>query len=96
MNEEKVTVTIVQATPGWSLGEYEGTPEEIEGADTLDYRPIVAWEVERAQDEWHPSCGYPPGTERVTYRTFPICAGGIMTVWQDAARQDPIPVRRVE
>ena len=80
--EDKITTTIIPAAPGWLLGEILATGDEIQHIGSLDFRPIVAWEIERQEGEWHRFSGR--DGQRITFQAFPICADGMSaTRWND-------------
>jgi hypothetical protein len=74
---EKYTRTVISALPGWYVALYCG------GKISLD--PIVAWEVERCETQYHPSAKRHPDDRCVSRHAEPITCGG--DDWHDMANQ---------
>lgn len=77
VSEDKITTTIVPAAPGWYMGQLPSIAE----TSGLDYRPIIAWEIERDQEPRYPKSGRQ--AQKTCFRPFPICAYGLTIRWEN-------------
>jgi hypothetical protein len=78
VSEKIYNRTVVPAPPGWYVAVLVvgGTDGKETWPDRLDLDPIIAWEIERTEQDYHPSANRPPGIRAVHHSVIPLTLEG--------------------
>ena len=68
--------TIIAARPGWYVAVFVPREDTNDGADQFDLTPIVAWEIERSEQPFHPMAGR-PGEQCISHAVIPAREKGV-------------------
>jgi len=74
--------TIIAARPGWYVAVFVPREDTNDGADQFDLTPIVAWEIERSEQPFHPMAGR-PGEQCISHAVIPLTLDGNMKYSSD-------------
>jgi len=80
MTNERTTYTIVPAAPGWFVALFipAGAHGGDEWAAYLDLEPIIAWEIERTDQPYHPIAKGPSWERCISHGENPLTNNGNM------------------